>query len=85
MFKGFEERMSSSESKEELFDPIHKCKSKTFIDSAKRSKMKIGGKCKEVIFQRDILEKLVALSHKRKKAVDLDNYLVYPLAPSVSH
>ena len=33
------------------------------------------------MFQRDILGKLVALSHQRKTAVDLDSCLIYPLAP----
>lgn len=81
MFNDFQERLSNNKSKDEFFDPIKKCKSKTFLDSAKRSKMNVDGKCKEVIFQRDILGKLVALSHKRKMAVDLDKCLVYPLAP----
>ena len=70
-----------SESTENFFDPIRKCKPKTFTDSSRKSKVNIGSKCKEVMFQRDILGKLVALSHQQKTAVDLDSCLIYPLAP----
>ncbi len=34
-----------------------------------------------VMFQRDIIGKLVALSHKHSAAIDVDSCLVYPLAP----
>ena len=81
MLHEFEERMSSSESTKKFFDPIRKCKPITFTDSSRKSKVNIGGKCKEVMFQRDILGKLVALSHQRKTAVDLHSCLIYPLAP----
>ena len=81
LFRSFEERMTKTESPEEFFDPIRKFKWKTFRDSENKVKIKKDGRCKEVMFQRDILGKLVALSHKHRIGVDLDSVLVYPLAP----
>eukprot|EP00112_Aurelia_sp_Birch-Aquarium-sp1_P014970 Seg3276.1 transcript_id=Seg3276.1/GoldUCD/mRNA.D3Y31 product="hypothetical protein" protein_id=Seg3276.1/GoldUCD/D3Y31 len=73
--------MTKSECPEEFLDPIRKFKCKTFRHSENKVKIKKDGKCKEVIFQRDILGRLVALSHKPMIGVDLDSVLVYPLAP----
>ena len=77
----FDERMTKSDPAENFFDPIQKLKSKTFLDSAKKAKVKKDGKWKEIMAQIDILGKLVALSSKHKAAVDLNSVLDYPLAP----
>ena len=81
MCEKFDERMTKSDPAENFFDPIPKLKSKTFLDSAKKAKVKKGGKWTEIMAQRDIPGKLVALSNKHKAAVDLNSVLDYPLAP----
>ena len=80
MSEKFDERMTKSDPAENFFDPIPKLKSKTFLDSAKKAKVKKGGKWTEIMAQRDILGKLVALSNEHKDAVDLSSVLDYPLA-----
>ena len=56
-------------------------KSKTFLNSAKKAKVRKDGKWKEIMAQKDILGKLVVLSNKHKATVDLNSVLNYPLAP----
>ena len=82
MMEEFRTRINGShETNKKLFDPIKKSKWIGFSTNSIKSTVKINGKIRDVIVQRDILGTLVACSHEGNSPVDLNKALSYPLAP----
>ena len=79
-YKEFVSKRLESGNKQ-LFAPIPRSQLKTFRDSNKKSKVTAKGKIKEMVFERDILGKLLALSNKHNSPVDIHKLLTYSLAP----
>ena len=77
----FKERISKNASNKYIFDPIKREKWKSFEDTVKRTtKIKIDGKIKDIVEQKNILGLLAAISDQSKLAVDIKNALSFPLA-----
>ena len=77
----FKERISKNESNKYIFGPIKWEKWKSFEDTVKRTtKIKIDGKIKDIVEQKNILGLLAAKSDQSKSAVDIKNALSFPLA-----
>ena len=77
----FKERISKNASSKYIFDPIKREKSKSFDDTVKKTtKIKIDGKIKDIVEQKNILGLLAAKSDKSKLAVDIKNALSFPLS-----
>ena len=77
----FKERISKIASNKYIFDPIKKEKWKGFEDAVKRTtEIKIDGKIKDIVEQKNIIALLTAKSDQSKLAVDIKNALSFPLA-----
>ena len=81
LMESFEERLTTDPTTVTFFNPLKRNKYKSWKDSAKRIVIKKDGKVKELTFQRDILEILVAHSYQYNSGTDIDSVLCYPLAP----
>ena len=77
----FKERISKNASNKYILNPIKREKLKSFEDTVKRTiKLKIDGKIKDIVEQKNILGLLAAKSDQSKLAVDITNALSFPLA-----
>ena len=77
----FKERISKNASNKYIFDPIKREKWKSFEDTVKRTtKIKIDGKIKDIVEQKNNLGLLAAKSDQSKLAADIKNALPFPLA-----
>ena len=77
----FKERISENASNKHIFDLIKREKWKNFEDTVKRTtKIKIDGKTKDIVEQKNILRLLAAKSDQSKLAVNIKNTLSFPLA-----
>ena len=77
----FKEKISKNASNKYIFDPIKREKWKSFEDTVKRTtKIKIDGKIKDIVEQKNNLGLLAAKSDQSKLAADIKNALPFPLA-----
>ena len=77
----FKEKISKNASNKYIFDPIKREKWKSFEDTVKRTtKIKIDGKIKDIVEQKNILGLLAAKSDQSKLAADIKNVMSFPLA-----
>ena len=77
----FKERISKNASNKYILNPIKREKLKSFEDTVKRTtKLKIDGKIKDIVEQKNILGLLAAKSDQSKLAVGITNALSFPLA-----
>ena len=77
----FKERISKNASNKYIFDPIKREKWKSFEDTVKKTtKIKIDGKIKDIVEQKNILGLLAAKSDQSKLAVDIKNAMSFPLS-----
>ena len=77
----FKERISKNASNKYIFGAIKREKWKGFEDTVKRTtKIKIDGKIKDIVEQKNILGLLAVKSDQSKSALDIKNALSFPLA-----